>query len=195
MSRPEISPAGAGFQLPFPLRGRYLSFQFGRGLMRTGDRPFRPPHAPTARHLLVLLAVACSCPALEAEKAVAGLDLDQTVQASVDPLGLQAVTRLYYRVPLSDRPGLLWESARIDAGILNSLSPSGFLPDAAPTLRAALGPFVVQDSFSLSWFHVDGGSRFFHERVADCALGTDGIELSNQLCLPLGCGCRKECGG
>ncbi len=58
-----------------------------------------------------------------AEKATEGLVLDQNVQGSYNPLGLQLVTKLYYSVPLIRLPGILWESTRIDFGIQNNLSP------------------------------------------------------------------------
>ena len=60
---------------------------------------------------------------LFAEKATEGFVVDQNIQGSYNPLGLQLVTKMYYSVPLVHLPGVLWESTRIDFGIQNNLSP------------------------------------------------------------------------
>jgi hypothetical protein len=59
-----------------------------------------------------------------AQKTQAGFSLDQSVQASYNPLGLQFVTRAYYRLPLIQKEGILWESTKIDVGLQNNLSPA-----------------------------------------------------------------------
>jgi hypothetical protein len=59
-----------------------------------------------------------------AEPAARGLFLDQSLQAASNPLGVQFVSRLYYRIPLGLGQGLLWESAKVDLGALNELSPA-----------------------------------------------------------------------
>ncbi len=61
---------------------------------------------------------------LFADKAIPGFHLDQSVQASDVPLGVQLVTKLVYRVPLARSTGVLWESTKIDFGIINTLSPA-----------------------------------------------------------------------
>lgn len=71
---------------------------------------------------LAVLIVAAT--ALSAEPAARGVYLDQSVQAAYDPIGLQSVTRLFYRVPLIAKKGILWESTKIDVGIANNLSPA-----------------------------------------------------------------------
>jgi hypothetical protein len=71
---------------------------------------------------LVLAFVAGST--LSAEAAVQGLYIDQNLQAAYNPVGLQLGTKLFYRLPLVKKEGILWESTKIDAGITNSLSPA-----------------------------------------------------------------------
>jgi hypothetical protein len=72
--------------------------------------------------LLVLLSLAVS--AASAETAVRGLYLDQSAQAAINPLGLQLGSKLFYRVPLIKREGILWESTKVDVGLKNNLSPA-----------------------------------------------------------------------
>lgn len=62
--------------------------------------------------------------ALSAEAAVQGLYVDQSLQAAYNPVGLQLGTKLFYRLPLIQKEGILWESTKIDAGIKNNLSPA-----------------------------------------------------------------------
>lgn len=59
-----------------------------------------------------------------AEPTREGLYFDQVVQASHNPLGLQAISKFFYRLPVFNDPGLLWESTKLDVGVQNNLSPS-----------------------------------------------------------------------
>ncbi len=59
-----------------------------------------------------------------AEPVLRGFYLDQNLQAAYNPLGVQLGTKLYYRMPLIDKPGILWESTKIDLGLTNALSPA-----------------------------------------------------------------------
>jgi hypothetical protein len=61
---------------------------------------------------------------VSAEKAVAGWYFDQNVQGAYNPLGVQLVSKFYYRMPLMEKEGVLWESTKIDIGLSNSLSPA-----------------------------------------------------------------------
>ncbi len=70
--------------------------------------------------LFVLLTISVA----SAQQATEGLVLDQNIQASYNPLGVQLVTKLFYRIPLVRRPGILWESTKIELGIQNNLSPA-----------------------------------------------------------------------
>jgi hypothetical protein len=71
---------------------------------------------------LVIVLVAAS--AASAEKAERGLYLDQNLQAAINPLGLQLGSKLFYRVPLVEEEGILWESTKVDIGLKNNLSPA-----------------------------------------------------------------------
>lgn len=187
--------------------------------------------------LLLLLAVVVS--GISAQKTQEGFNLDQSAQASYDPLGFQLVTKAYYRMPLVNANGVLWESTKIDVGLQNNLSPAydmagayititpiallditlsaqvagfydllnfgffslsgydagfnnaslaaltpkntfGYVLSAAPTFKIAIGPFVLLNAFSLTYYYVDDGNGFFFERVANCVLGKSDVELLNQ---------------
>jgi len=76
------------------------------------------------RVILVLVLSAVGTWGLFADKAVGGFYIDQSVQASNIPLGVQLVTQFSYRVPLMKSAGILWESTKIDFGVINTLSPA-----------------------------------------------------------------------
>jgi hypothetical protein len=59
-----------------------------------------------------------------AESPRKGLFLDQGLQASYNSLGVQLATKLFYRQPLAMGSGILWESAKVELGAKNSLSPA-----------------------------------------------------------------------
>ncbi|MGA2974076.1 MAG: hypothetical protein ABSF77_02075 [Spirochaetia bacterium] len=187
--------------------------------------------------LFMLFAIVVS--GIGAQKTQEGFYLDQSVQASYDPLGFQLVSQAYYRMPLVNREGVLWESTKIDVGLLNNLSPAydmagayititpiallditlsaqvagfydllgfgfyslggynagfdndslallspkntfGYVLSASPTFKIAIGPFVLVNDFNLTYYYVDDGNGFFFERVANCALGKNDVELLNQ---------------
>jgi hypothetical protein len=73
---------------------------------------------------VVLLFLACFPSPLRAEPAVTGWSWDQNVAGALNPLGGLVTTQLYYTKPLWNKPGVLWESARIEAGVQNEWSPS-----------------------------------------------------------------------
>lgn len=70
--------------------------------------------------ILAILGAAGLC----ADPVRQGLYLDQNLQAACNPLGVQLGTKLFYRLPLVKKKGVLWESTKIDAGIVNTLSPA-----------------------------------------------------------------------
>lgn len=74
--------------------------------------------------IVALLFVLLTISPASAEKASEGLFLDQNIQGSYNPLGLQLVTKLFYRIPLIRRSGILWESTKLEFGIQNNLSPA-----------------------------------------------------------------------
>src|SRR5271157_3433322 len=83
---------------------------------------------------LVLAGIVIS--SLFADNAAGGFYFDQGFQATYDPLGAQFVSQLYYRLPLVKSEGILWESTKIDMGLINNLSPgydlAGVFVDIAP---------------------------------------------------------------
>jgi len=58
------------------------------------------------------------------EKAARGAYFNQSVGFSLNPLGLLFTSHILYRVPLSDKPGILWESTKLDLGFCNELAPA-----------------------------------------------------------------------
>lgn len=63
-----------------------------------------------------------------AEQIQSGFFSEQSFAASVQPSGAQSATKLFYRIPLYEKNGVLWESAKIDAGLDNRLTPSYEVP-------------------------------------------------------------------
>jgi hypothetical protein len=175
---------------------------------------------------------------MSAEPAVRGFYLDQNLGAAYNPLAVQLATKLFYRMPLSHKKGILWESTKIDAGLTNSLTPAydffgafldvepiaivdvafsaqaagyysglgygfhdlsgygaafdadtlnslpskntaGYFLSAAPTLQFAFGSFAFSNTLHINYFDVDGGSGYFYETYANCALGKSDVELYN----------------
>lgn len=74
--------------------------------------------------LLCLLIILISVMRAAAQKAEKGIFLDQSIAVCVQPSGAQSATKLSYSMPLYNRSGVLWESAKIDAGLDNRLTPS-----------------------------------------------------------------------
>jgi hypothetical protein len=62
---------------------------------------------------------------LAAEKLEEGWSFTQTISASVNPLGLDFGTAVSYTYPLfPEKTGVLWDTARVEGGLKNSLTPS-----------------------------------------------------------------------
>jgi len=59
-----------------------------------------------------------------AEKAEKGFVLTNTLKGRANPAGGALETILYYRIPLFGKDGRLWESAHVDIGLSNYLSPA-----------------------------------------------------------------------
>lgn len=76
------------------------------------------------KKLVIAAIAAVAAGLLHADPAVQGLYTDQSLQASYNELGVQLVSKAYYRLPLIKRDGILWESTKIDVGIQNNLSPA-----------------------------------------------------------------------
>ena len=74
--------------------------------------------------LVILALVAIAVSGVFGEKTREGTGLDQSIQASLDPLGIQLVTKVYYRLPFIQQEGMLWESTKVEVGVQNSLSPA-----------------------------------------------------------------------
>ncbi|MGO8693800.1 MAG: hypothetical protein ACLQMF_09040 [Rectinemataceae bacterium] len=76
------------------------------------------------KSILAFALVAGAAALLFADPAARGFYVDQNVEAAINPLGVQLGTKLFYRMPLVPKKGLLWESTKIDLGLVNDLSPA-----------------------------------------------------------------------
>jgi hypothetical protein len=81
------------------------------------------------RQLIIAITIILAS-TLFADPAVKGWYADQSFQASYNALGAQLGTKLFYRIPLVKKEGILWESTKVDVGIMNDLSPAYDFPGA-----------------------------------------------------------------
>jgi hypothetical protein len=112
--------------------------------------------------------------AVQADKAAAGWQLAQSAGGSVNPLGLELGTRLYYQLPLFPAlGGPLWDSARVEAGLHNSLTPaydnlSAFLriePVAVFDLHLSAGVRGCYDILGFGYTPMPGYDASFSPKV------------------------------
>ncbi len=137
---------------------------------------------------IALFLFAALATAAFSDPAKEGLYLDQNVQASYDPLGLQFVTQLYYRVPLITSGGVLWEPTKVDFGVQNNLSPSyemtGVFVTIEPiavfslTLTAQVAGFY--NTFGFGFYDLSGYNAGFDDNSLNAlpSTGTTGYVLS-----------------
>jgi hypothetical protein len=62
--------------------------------------------------------------AVQAEKAVSGLNFCQVIGGSWNYPGLLFTSRIFYRIPASEKNSILWESSKLDIGFCNELAPA-----------------------------------------------------------------------
>jgi hypothetical protein len=70
-----------------------------------------------------------------------GLFFSQSIGVGYNPGGIGLDSRLFYRLPVVRKPGLLWESTNIEAGIQNELSPA----DNVASARFSVEPIAFFD--------------------------------------------------
>jgi len=99
--------------------------------------------------LLLFLAA----PLVFSDRAIQGFYLDQNVGASWDPLGAQAVTQLYYRIPLSQSDNILWASTKVDFGVVNNFSPSYDLAGVFVSIQPIAVFNLVLEAQAAGYFH------------------------------------------
>lgn len=95
------------------------------------------------------IVLVLSATLLNAEKVKGGFYFSQDLGASLNPLGALSTSRLFYRVPLLQMDGILWESTKVEIGVKNYMSP------AYDTLGVSLDiePIAVFDiSFFASFY-------------------------------------------
>lgn len=74
--------------------------------------------------VLAMFTLVCLTTAAYSAKAESGWYFDQNVGICYNPIGAEANSTLYYRLPLYNMPGVLWESCKIDLGVKNKFTPS-----------------------------------------------------------------------
>jgi hypothetical protein len=129
--------------------------------------------------LLLALSLVMASAAAFAQPARKGLVFDQGLQAAWGPLGAQTVTKLFYRQPLSDKGGALWESTKIDFGIKNSLSPAydmagvfvDILPIAIFDLAFSAQAIGYFDALGYGFKSVSGYDAGFDDAALDSIQG------------------------
>jgi hypothetical protein len=70
--------------------------------------------------LLLLLTLSSAA----AQPARRGLYTDHALQGGMHPAALALTSRLWYRIPLQEQRGVLWDPAKLDLGVRNQLSPA-----------------------------------------------------------------------
>ena len=74
---------------------------------------------------LVLIWISLSSALLAQDGPERGLSLRNAVGGMLNPSGIGLTSKLYYTEPLyGEREGILWETARLEMGITNKLSPA-----------------------------------------------------------------------
>lgn len=99
-----------------------------------------------------------------AERTQEGFYLDQNLGASYNPLGLNATTKFFYRMPVVKSDGVLWESTKLDVGVQNNLSPAydliglflNFEPIAVFSVALSAQFAAYHELFGFGFYDVDG---------------------------------------
>ncbi|MFP4331115.1 MAG: hypothetical protein ACLFP6_10395 [Spirochaetaceae bacterium] len=76
------------------------------------------------KRLATLLILFSTVVPLQGQLALPGLYTDHAVGGGISPTALAATSRLWYRIPLAEQRGALWDPAKIDLGVRNQLSPA-----------------------------------------------------------------------
>jgi hypothetical protein len=76
-----------------------------------------------------------------AQSTASGLFFSQSIGWCYHPGGIGLDSRLFYRLPVARKPGVLWESSNMQAGIQNELSPA----DNVASARFSVEPIAFFD--------------------------------------------------
>jgi len=76
------------------------------------------------RIALLMLLLVLFLGSLTAQPAKAGLYTDHAIGGGMNPTALALTSRLWYRIPLQEQRGVLWDPAKLDLGVRNQLSPA-----------------------------------------------------------------------
>lgn len=112
---------------------------------------------------IAVITSLCICLLLttsQAQKAERGIYNYNSFGAGYNPLGVLLDNRLYMRLPLSSKPGVLWESTKLDIGLQSSWTPAdemiGFLvtiePIALFSLTATAGFYGMYNTFGYGFY-------------------------------------------
>ncbi|MFW6338060.1 MAG: hypothetical protein ACOC25_03970 [Alkalispirochaetaceae bacterium] len=72
----------------------------------------------------ILLFILLPLSQLPAQLAQRGLYTDHALGGGIHPTALALTSRLWYRIPLQEQRGILWDPAKLDLGARNQLSPA-----------------------------------------------------------------------
>ncbi|HUX52653.1 MAG TPA: hypothetical protein VMW73_17825 [Spirochaetia bacterium] len=128
----------------------------------------------TKRAIIILATIILASATLSAEPVKGGLYYDQNIQASYNPLGLQFVSKLFYRAPLVKSGGILWDSTKIDFGLQNNLSPGYDLIGAFVNVEP-IALFSLNATAQLAGFYKTLGYGFYS--LASYSSGFDSASL------------------
>lgn len=76
------------------------------------------------RILVSLLFLFLAMSPVSAQLARRGLYTDHAAGGGINPTALALTSRIWYRIPLQEQRGLLWDPAKLDLGLRNQLSPA-----------------------------------------------------------------------
>ncbi len=104
-----------------------------------------------------------------------GFCFSQDLGVCYNPLGLLLETKLFYRIPLSSRKGVLWENTKLDIGFANEWTPAdNFLgaritiePIAIFNLTLKTGFYGMYNLFGYGLFRFDSSCAEYDSKSLD----------------------------
>jgi len=127
------------------------------------------------RYTLALIAFLCAWP-VASQPTNPGVYYDQGLQASHNPLGLQTASKVFYRFPVAEPEGMLWESTKLDVGFQNNFSPSYEMAGAFAYFEP-IAFFSLAGSAQIGAYYNSFGYGFYELTSYDSSV--DPTEMTN----------------
>lgn len=97
----------------------------------------------------------------------------ENIGACLNPLGMLLESRVFYRVPLSQDTGILWNTAKFETGLLNEWSPGDEMagvwvniePVAIFSILAKAGVYGNYRLFGFGYRPLEGKTGSYHDTV------------------------------